>query len=68
MEKLLNKLVLIMFANLIIAALITFVQQPLKSAMAAGLGVTDVFSLVSIVAGILGDKKSRNKGQPSLMS
>ena len=62
MEKLLNKVVLIMFANLIIAALITIVGQPLKSAMAAGLGVTDFFSLLSIVVGILGDKKFGNKG------
>ena len=62
MEKLLNKVVLIMFANLIIAALITLVRQPLKSAMAAGLGVTDVFSLLSIIVGILGDKKCGNKG------
>ena len=62
MEKLLNKVVLILFANLIIAALITLVSQPLKSAMAVGLGVTDVFSLLSIIVGILGDKKCGNKG------
>jgi hypothetical protein len=48
MEKTLLKVAWIIFASLIIGALITMVGQPLKTLMVIGLSIADVLVVLSI--------------------
>lgn len=57
MERL-TAIVILIFGNIIVAALLPAVEQPMRTIFYIGLGIADVLALIRIIAGSFPIKKT----------